>query len=403
MNINPSGNIETRNVTTNLPPQNQQSEVNQSNNLSRSDPSQFTFLPERSNPASTDRQASNSGSSLNFGSDFLMQMLMQVLKNLLPELFKESPSSADDSPANQGSPSNGSPAGQSTPNNGNPANQGSASNGSPTGQSTPNNGSPANQGSPSNGGSAERSTPNNSSPANQGSLNNDGSTDRSSKASDGSSSMQALPNSTPISSTKGQAGAPPIPSGIPAADARELRSAGVGDTKQPTNVAAVVESGSSRVDVQNAIDKAAKAGGGIVELKGGDFKIDKTLDLKSGVVLKGAEDTRLLGTMTGDTSIVRIDDGVKGAGLKDLTVQHVGNGKPPRVDDFENRLPNAEVTSVEINGNNNTIDNVNIKNSGSDPLVIKGDHNTIQNSNIDGSYNKGGGGNGYIDIRGGEP
>lgn len=63
-------------------------------------------------------------------------------------------------------------------------------------------------------------------------------------------------------------------------------------------------------------------------------------------------------------------------------------------------MPNAEVTSVEINGNNNTVDNVNIKNSGSDPLVIKGDHNTIQNSNIDGSYNKGGGGNGYIDIRG---
>lgn len=279
-----------------------------------------------------------------------------MLKNFLLELFKESPSSADDSLANQGSPSNS--------------------------------------------GSAERSAPDSGNPANQGGVNNNSAADRSSRAGDGSSGTQAIPNSTPISSARGQAGAPPIPSGIPEADARELRSAGVGSTKQPTNVAAVVESGSSRVEVQNAIDKAAKAGGGIVELKGGDFKIDKTLDLKSGVVLKGADDTRLLGTMTGDTSIVRVDDGVSGAGLKNLTVQHVGNGKPPRVDDFENRLPNAEVTSVEINGNNNMIDNVNIKNSGSDPLVIKGDHNTIQNSNIDGSYNKGGGGNGYIDIRG---
>jgi len=152
--------------------------------------------------------------------------------------------------------------------------------------------------------------------------------------------------------------------------------------------------------VQNAIDKAAKAGGGIVELEGGDYKIDKTLDLKSGVVLQGTDDTRLLGTMKGDTSIVKMDQGVHGAGLKDLTVEHIGNGKSPGTNDFENRLPSAEVTSVEINGNNNMVDNVNIKNSGSDPLVVKGDHNTIQNSNIDGSYNKGGGGNGYVDIRG---
>lgn len=194
-----------------------------------------------------------------------------------------------------------------------------------------------------------------------------------------------------------------LPAGIPDNDASKLSKAGVpGGIPPLRNVVATVTAGSSVADIQNAIDRALSHGGGVVQLEDGTYNLSDTLEMKSGVVLRGSHFARLVGQMTsrrGD-EVVSFGRHVTGAGLEGVTVTH-GKVHSPAPKDFKNRDSNLNVSGVVIRGDRNWIDGANIYNNGTDPVDLKGDNNTVVNSVIDGSANKGGGGNGYFSINSG--
>lgn len=213
------------------------------------------------------------------------------------------------------------------------------------------------------------------------------------------SAPEVKPNST-IPTPKAGSTQIDLPPGLPADDARILSGAGVpGGVKKSQNIVATVPSGSSGADIQAAIDKASKNGGGVVILEDGQYNLYDSLQMKSNVILRGTRDASLVGQMTSrrGTEVVTFDKNVSNAGLEGLTVTH-GKVTNPAPKDFKNREPDLNVSGVVIRGDRNWIDGANIYNNGTDPVDIKGNHNTVQNSVIDGSANKGGGGNGYFSV-----
>lgn len=175
-------------------------------------------------------------------------------------------------------------------------------------------------------------------------------------------------------------------------------------------------------DLQAAIDNANTSGGGVVLLNAGIYAIGTTLNMRSNVVLRGVDSAsvRLESTIRstwaqGKKNTIQFV-GVTNAGLEDLTIYYRVDGNEP-IDRpglqnggycdscFQNDphgANNLYVRQVEINvGSSNCwLDGCQILKSGTDPVYIRGNHNTVRNCSVDRSYNKGGSGNGYVDIRG---
>jgi len=55
---------------------------------------------------------------------------------------------------------------------------------------------------------------------------------------------------------------------------------------------------------------------------------------------------------------------------------------------------------ISSDSENNWINGVSMLDAGTNPIRVSGSHNTLSNNLVDGSYNKGGGGNGYYAING---
>jgi hypothetical protein len=106
---------------------------------------------------------------------------------------------------------------------------------------------------------------------------------------------------------------------------------------------------------------------------------------------------------------------IERAGLEDLTISFQVQGHEPIDrqgltdggycgDCFQNDphgLDDLYIQLVVIADSQNCwVDNCSIYSSGTEPVVLAGSHNTVRNCLIDRAFNKGGGGNGYFDLRG---
>ena len=184
----------------------------------------------------------------------------------------------------------------------------------------------------------------------------------------------------------------------------------------------VVRSVNPSNNLQAAINDVYSGGGGVILLSAGRYIISNTLQMKSGVVLRGVDKDEVtlessIRTRGGGTSIITFSKGVNMAGLEDLTVYYRVNGcEPP--DDLSIGNPtlqnvytsnpcgmnNLYTISVEMESgsHDNWVDNCSILESGSHAIKIWSNHNTVSNTFINRAYNKGAGpgGAGYFVIFG---
>lgn len=175
-------------------------------------------------------------------------------------------------------------------------------------------------------------------------------------------------------------------------------------------------------DLSKAIFEVYKSGGGKILLSKGDYAINKTLDIPSGVILRGEsrDDVRLLVDMHGyhfktkrPLSAALSLDGVERVGIENVTIKYVTPDFEP-VDKQhvyepwdkavfhvrEMRDTTLFVEMIWINNSRNCwVDNCQILWSGSDAIRINNsEHITCRRNYIDRSYNKCDGGMGYYNI-----
>ncbi len=178
-------------------------------------------------------------------------------------------------------------------------------------------------------------------------------------------------------------------------------------------------------DIQKAIDQMSnRSGGGVVLLKNGTYNLGtKTFRMKSNVRLRGQSKngvklrSRLRETNNRREKILFVFNGVKRAGLEDLSVELVLPSGTVINDDRNNPTNrhcgncwknnpsgknNLYVQFIDISRNteNSWIDNCVFRNSGTNPIEVNGKHITCRNNVFDTSANKGGGGEGYYLIQG---
>ncbi|OEK09409.1 hypothetical protein A8C32_11870 [Flavivirga aquatica] len=176
--------------------------------------------------------------------------------------------------------------------------------------------------------------------------------------------------------------------------------------------------------IQEAIDSLDTGGKtSVILLKEGEYNIDKPITIKSNVVLRGEnqEAVKLNVTIRSNGSNDKktfIFKESKNSGIEDLSMEYIPKKDVTIYDDknvnrnkycgdkcFGNNpegLKDMYVTFVRIDSKSKNcwVDNCVFKNSGSDPIEIMGNNNTFRGNFVDACFNKGGGGNGYYDIRG---
>lgn len=229
-------------------------------------------------------------------------------------------------------------------------------------------------------------------------------------------------------------------SGVHSAVMTEWATAGVegvpqGTVPNRTNIFTTLSPGTNQI--QSAINAANAAGGGVVLLLNGTHVITQDIVHRSNVVVRGESragtiiETQMratgsqfhnaawrMGVFNGwgnDAAHAATLASCVNAGIENLTFYYRYDSFDP-IDDLDpppGGLNFANVSTndpygvtnlrkdwIEIWGRNNWIKDVDILESGSDPLNVYGNHNTIKNVFINRSYNKGGGSNGYVAIRG---
>lgn len=167
---------------------------------------------------------------------------------------------------------------------------------------------------------------------------------------------------------------------------------------------------SSGDNIQSAINSVSN---GVVLLKNGTYRIYSPIELKSNVVLRGESRNGVkISVKMKQGEAIKFSSSVHGAGLENLKVVNEYLNFDPVAyrkglqdgayckECFQNDQPSHDLKLVRIDGKNNWLDKVDLMKSGSDPVELNGDHNTVRNSLIDNCYNKGGGGEGYFDLRG---
>ncbi|MEL6299594.1 MAG: PA14 domain-containing protein [Pseudomonadota bacterium] len=161
-------------------------------------------------------------------------------------------------------------------------------------------------------------------------------------------------------------------------------------------------------DIQGAIKSAHDAGGGVIVLNEGTYRVSDTIYFEDDVVLRGAdrEDVVIESTIrsphSGKPTFFFIDD--KNSGIENMTLDYIVPGRSTDPHDYtsdpggQKDLYSGHIR-ISANSNNNWIKDVNILNAGSDPVNVEGDHNTLTGNFVSGAFNKGGG-DGYYRVKG---
>lgn len=224
-------------------------------------------------------------------------------------------------------------------------------------------------------------------------------------------------------------GAPAATPAGPPPDARfpaivEWAEAGVrGDIPRDLPVLATVTPGN---DLQVALDITATQGGGVVELAAGEFVLTRPLDLRTGVVLRGAADgnTRLLLKLRGYAGAAPDAEGfaawttglhgrgVRRVGLERLTIVFDPSlPAPPTVRTEKQPYVNAPgkrddlwVVGVRFTQSEDCwIEGCRILDSGAHPLLLEDcRHLTVRKTEISGAHNKGEPDSGCVVLDGSE-
>lgn len=157
--------------------------------------------------------------------------------------------------------------------------------------------------------------------------------------------------------------------------------------------------------ISEAMEYVHNQGGGQLVLNNGTYTIDATIRMLDNVRIVGeSKDGVILNViMTGPNNQQRqaIIFGVENAGIENLTIQ--GGFGTPQPYSMTNARPDFMTNSISFNSNSKNcwLDNVNILNSGHHAITSwNSSHITIRDCYIDGSWNKGGGGRGYVQISG---
>lgn len=168
-------------------------------------------------------------------------------------------------------------------------------------------------------------------------------------------------------------------------------------------------------DIQGAVNRAADAGGGVVQLAPGRYVLSVPIVMQSGVILRGSgpDHTRIAVDLRSTylTPIrdfaIQIED-CERVGIEDLSITHPVVEAIP-VEQYRLKYAN------DINGRDDLrtgligirlskncwVQNCLLTASGSSPvLIVSSQHITMRFNVVDGSYNKGGRGNGYYLIAG---
>lgn len=196
---------------------------------------------------------------------------------------------------------------------------------------------------------------------------------------------------------------------VPTSIAEDVRSAGRpgGPTSYSNAGSVLTPAGTGRSDsatIQAAIN-AVGSRGGTVRLGPGTFNINRSISLKSKVVLRGSGPRTVLNTTLRNDSrtaifAVEIRENARDSGIESLTIKSSRAGTPNhRL--YQNVDPGNKVGGIQIKGDRNWIKGVSTRNTGSDPLRVLGDSNTVLNSSFNGAWNKGVDSNGYVALFGG--
>lgn len=177
-----------------------------------------------------------------------------------------------------------------------------------------------------------------------------------------------------------------------------------------------------KVNLQKAIDKVARKGG-VLLLQSGEYVINESVQLRSGVILRGVSkesvvlNIKMHGYFWRTKNAIRkgaiLMHGIQHAGLENLTVKYAAATFEPydrdsdtaawTIDIFhkpELRDTTLFVESIWIHQARNCwVQDCNILWSGSDPIRITlSDHISCRRNFIDRCYNKNDGGMGYYNI-----
>ncbi len=175
-------------------------------------------------------------------------------------------------------------------------------------------------------------------------------------------------------------------------------------------------------NIQKSLDELAKLGGGVLFLKPGKYPVNATLNIPSGVILKGIHcDSVLLAVnihgyhfSTGKPRQSALYMGnVNNSGIENITIKYTGVTFEPLDKDSLNapwdkavfHVPELRDTSLFVehiwidNSKNCWIRSCKILWAGSDPIrITNSQHITCTGNFIDRSYNKCDGGMGYYNI-----
>jgi hypothetical protein len=172
-------------------------------------------------------------------------------------------------------------------------------------------------------------------------------------------------------------------------------------------------------DINSVINSQTKQG--VLILKHGTHSITNTINMKTGIVLRGESRTGTIiestirSTWSQGKKKTVLFNNIKNAGLENLTIFYKADVEPidyevwntggwcgDCVSNDPHGANNLYVIQVYINSGteNCWLKECRILKSGTDPIMVAGKHNSFVRNFIDQAYNKGGGGNGYYDIRG---
>jgi hypothetical protein len=183
---------------------------------------------------------------------------------------------------------------------------------------------------------------------------------------------------------------------------------------------------SEGADLQSAIDRVAEQGGGVLVLGPGDYWIDRTIQLKSGVVMRGThKDSTIIKIrmrapffkIAGGKSATAIEvNGQERVGVEDLTIRYEAvDFEPMDKSDFHapweiNPFHGDEIRDDQLfvhslifaNSRNCWVDNCNLLWAGAHPLGMANcQHMTMRDNFVDRAYvKKGGMHGGYYGVWG---
>ncbi len=155
--------------------------------------------------------------------------------------------------------------------------------------------------------------------------------------------------------------------------------------------------------INSAINSVSNQGGGAVLLKNGEYRINRTVRMKSNVSLIGESRNGVKCTIyMNNGNAFLFGNRVEKSGIYKLTIQ--GSWGTPQYDwnigtNANNELPGNENVSVKFKDSKDCwLDKVNIINSADFPLRCGAEHTTLRDLKVDGVFNKHGGAHGYFFI-----